>query len=193
MKKIVVASTNKHKIKEIAAILAPHGYEIASLLDYPDIPEVQETGATFEDNALLKAKAIAQALNQPVLADDSGIEVDALNQMPGVLSARWAGSEKNDDANLKLLLSQLSDVPIERRGAKYVCVAAYAQPNGSYQVARGEWIGQVAFEPIGTEGFGYDPIFYLPELNRTVAQLTAVEKDAQSHRRRAFEKLAENL
>ena len=130
MNSIVVASTNAHKIKEIAAILKPYGWEVKSLLDFPNLPDVRETGATFEENAILKATTIAKVLNQPVLADDSGIEVDALNGMPGVLSARWAGSQKDDSANLNLLLSQLADVPAERRAARYVCVAAYATPAG---------------------------------------------------------------
>ncbi|MBM3690493.1 MAG: RdgB/HAM1 family non-canonical purine NTP pyrophosphatase [Actinobacteria bacterium] len=193
MKYIVVASTNSHKIREIESIMLPYGYQISSLLDYPDLPDVQETGATFEENALLKAQTIARLIDQPVLADDSGIEVDALNQMPGVLSARWAGSQKNDQANLELLLSQMSDVPKERRTGRYVCIAAYAEPNGEHHLARAEWEGEVAFSPLGSCGFGYDPIFYLPQLRKTVAQLTPAEKDAQSHRRKAFALLAEKL
>lgn len=190
MKKIVVASTNKHKIKEIAAIMQPHGYQIKSLLDYPEIPDVRETGATFEENAILKATTIAKHLNQPVLADDSGIEVDALNGMPGVLSARWAGSQKNDQANLELLLSQLADVPTERRTARYVCVAAYVETTGTAITARGEWEGIVASTPRGTNGFGYDPIFWLPDQNKSVAELSEAEKDSMSHRLKAFTQLA---
>lgn len=193
MKQIVVASTNTHKIKEIASILQPYGWEIKSLLDFPNIPDVKETGATFEENAILKATTIAKVLNQPVLADDSGIEVDALNGMPGVLSARWAGSQKDDTANLNLLLSQLNDVPMERRTARYVCVAAYAEPNGFTKSARGNWDGVVAVSPKGTNGFGYDPIFFLPEEQKTVAELTAEVKDSLSHRLRAFTDLAQML
>ncbi|MDA2975700.1 MAG: XTP/dITP diphosphatase [Actinomycetota bacterium] len=189
MNSIVVASTNAHKIKEIAAILKPYGWEVKSLLDFPNLPDVQETGATFEENAILKATTIAKVLNQPVLADDSGIEVDALNGMPGVLSARWAGSQKDDSANLNLLLSQLADVPAERRTARYVCVAAYATPAGETQTARGEWEGVVGFELAGSNGFGYDPIFYLPELGKSVAELSAAQKDERSHRHRAFNAL----
>lgn len=189
MNSIVVASTNAHKIKEIAAILKPYGWEVKSLLDFPNLPDVRETGATFEENAILKATTIAKVLNQPVLADDSGIEVDALNGMPGVLSARWAGSQKDDSANLNLLLSQLADVPTERRTARYVCVAAYATPAGETQTARGEWEGVVGFELAGSNGFGYDPIFYLPELGKSVAELSAAQKDERSHRHRAFNAL----
>jgi XTP/dITP diphosphohydrolase len=189
MKSIVVASTNAHKVKEIAAILKPYGWEVKSLLDFPNLPEVKETGATFEENAILKATTIAKVLNQPVLADDSGIEVDALNGMPGVLSARWAGSQKDDSANLNLLLSQLADVPAERRTARYVCVAAYATPAGETKTARGEWEGVVGFELAGSNGFGYDPIFYLPELGKSVAELSAAQKDEKSHRHRAFNEL----
>jgi non-canonical purine NTP pyrophosphatase (RdgB/HAM1 family) len=189
MNSIVVASTNAHKIKEIAAILKPYGWEVKSLLDFPNLPDVRETGATFEENAILKATTIAKVLNQPVLADDSGIEVDALNGMPGVLSARWAGSQKDDSANLNLLLSQLADVPAERRAARYVCVAAYATPAGETKTARGEWEGVVGFELAGSNGFGYDPIFYLPELGKSVAELSAAQKDERSHRHRAFNAL----
>lgn len=190
MKQIVVASTNAHKIKEIAAILKPYGWDVKSLLDFPNIADVRETGSTFEENAILKATTIAKMLNQPVLADDSGIEVDALNGMPGVLSARWAGSQKNDEANLNLLLSQLADVPAERRTARYVCVAAYADPAGETLTARGEWEGVVATAPVGSNGFGYDPIFYLPDLNKTVAELPEETKDSLSHRLHAFTRLA---
>ena len=189
MNSIVVASTNAHKIKEIAAILKPYGWEVKSLLDFPNLQDVRETGATFEENAILKATTIAKVLNQPVLADDSGIEVDALNGMPGVLSARWAGSQKDDSANLNLLLSQLADVPTERRTARYVCVAAYATPAGETQTARGEWEGVVGFELAGSNGFGYDPIFYLPELGKSVAELSSAQKDEKSHRHRAFNAL----
>ena len=193
MNSIVVASTNAHKIKEIATILKPYGWEVKSLLDFPNLPDVRETGATFEENAILKATTIAKVLNQPVLADDSGIEVDALNGMPGVLSARWAGSQKDDRANLNLLLSQLADVPTERRTARYVCVAAYATPTGETKTARGEWQGQLAFAPKGSSGFGYDPIFVIPKLGKHVAELTESEKDAMSHRLIAFTKLAKSL
>ena len=193
MKPIVVASTNAHKIKEIASIMQPYGWEVKSLLDYPNIPDVRETGATFEENAILKATTIAKALNQPVLADDSGIEVDALNGMPGVLSARWAGSQKDDSANLNLLLSQLTDVPMERRTARYVCVAAYAEPSGLSKISRGDWEGVVALSPTGENGFGYDPIFFLPKLQKTVAELTSDAKDALSHRLLAFTGLARLL
>jgi non-canonical purine NTP pyrophosphatase (RdgB/HAM1 family) len=180
-------------VKEIAAILKPYGWEVKSLLDFPNLPEVKETGATFEENAILKATTIAKVLNQPVLADDSGIEVDALNGMPGVLSARWAGSQKDDSANLNLLLSQLADVPAERRTARYVCVAAYATPAGEIKTARGEWQGQVALAPKGSSGFGYDPIFLIPKLGKHVAELTESEKDAMSHRLIAFTELGKNL
>lgn len=193
MNSIFVASTNAHKIKEIAAILKPYGWEVKSLLDFPNLPDVRETGATFEENAILKATTIAKVLNQPVLADDSGIEVDALNGMPGVLSARWAGSQKDDQANLNLLLSQLADVPAERRTARYVCVAAYATPAGETQTARGEWEGVVGFELAGSNGFGYDPIFYLPQLGKSVAELSAAQKDEKSHRHIAFNALVPTI
>lgn len=186
MKPIVVASTNAHKIKEIASILKPYGWDVKSLLDFPNVADVRETGATFEENAILKATTIAKILNQPVLADDSGIEVDALNGMPGVLSARWAGSQKDDQANLKLLLSQLADVPTERRAARYVCVASFATPEGEIKTARGEWHGSVATTARGINGFGYDPVFHLPELDKTVAELNDQEKDSMSHRLKAF-------
>lgn len=191
MKPIVVASTNAHKIKEIASILKPYGWDVKSLLDFPNVADVRETGATFEENAILKATTIAKILNQPVLADDSGIEVDALNGMPGVLSARWAGSQKDDQANLKLLLSQLADVPADRRTGRYVCIAAYAEPSGESKTARGVWEGTIATKPQGSNGFGYDPIFLITALAKTVAELSPAQKDALSHRLRAFTELAQ--
>jgi len=158
-KTLVVASGNFHKVVEISRIMQPLGFEIKSLKDFPTAPDVIESGATFEENALLKANSLAKHLSLPVVADDSGIEIDALNSMPGVLSARWAGSKKDDLANLNLVLEQLADVGANRRTARFICVAAWSDGLGNEITARGVWPGTVAFASAGTNGFGYDPIF----------------------------------
>jgi XTP/dITP diphosphohydrolase len=149
-----------------------------------------ETGATFEENALAKAREAVRHLGLPAVADDSGLAVDALNGMPGILSARWAGRHGDDRANLELLLGQLGDVPDERRGGGFVCAAAWALPDGREGVVRGELRGVVVREPRGSGGFGYDPVLLPEGSTRTTAELTAEEKDAISHRGEAFRALA---
>ena len=166
-------------------------------------PEVAETGATFVDNALLKARAVARATGLPAVADDSGLAVDALNGMPGVLSARWSGAtglrDEVDAANVALLLAQCADVPDERRQATFVCAAALALPDGTVEVAEGRLVGRLAREPAGIGGFGYDPVFVPSPVDdpdgggRTTAQMTPDEKDSISHRGRALRALAERL
>ena len=168
-----------------------------------EAPEVAETGATFRDNALLKARAVASATGLPALADDSGLAVDVLNGMPGVLSARWSGTdgprESVDAANVALLLAQTADVPDDRRGAAFVCAAAVALPDGTVEVAEGRLAGRLAREPLGEGGFGYDPVF-VPSPDddpdgggRTTAQMAPEDKDAVSHRGRALRALAVHL
>ena len=149
-----------------------------------------ETGLTFEENALLKARAIAEATGLPAIADDSGLAVDVLGGMPGIFSARWAGRHGDDAANLQLVLAQLSDVADGHRGAAFVCAAAVAHPRGDEQVVRGELRGSLTREPRGTNGFGYDPIFCPDGETRTTAEMEPHEKDAISHRGRAFRALA---
>ena len=161
------------------------GLRLLSLDDVAPFEEAPETGATFEENALAKARDAFQASGVPAVADDSGIAVDALNGMPGVLSARWAGSHGDDRANLRLLLAQLGDVPDDRRGAAFVSACALVSETGE-TVVRGEWTGTVAREPRGEGGFGYDPVFLPDGDGRSAAELSAAEKDAASHRGRAL-------
>ena len=185
--RIVLASRNTAKLAELRRILGA-GYDLLPLPD--DAPDVAETGGTFEENALLKARAAAAASGLTAVADDSGLRVDALNGMPGVLSARWAGRRADDAANLELLLDQLTDVPDGRRGAAFVCAAAVATPDGEERVVVGEVRGALIREPRGSGGFGYDPIFVPHGDTRTTAEMSAAEKDAISHRGQAFRALA---
>jgi XTP/dITP diphosphohydrolase len=191
--RLLVASRNAKKLAELRRILGGAGLEVVGLDDVPPFPEAPETGATFEDNALAKARDAAAATGLPAVADDSGIAVDALNGMPGVLSARWAGNAKDDAANLRLVLEQVADVPDTRLTAAFVCAAALARPDGTEVVVRGEWPGTLVREPRGTNGFGYDPIFVPHGDTRTSAELTAEEKDAISHRARALNQLLPHL
>jgi XTP/dITP diphosphohydrolase len=191
--RLLVASRNAKKLAELRRILDGAGLEVVGLEDVPPFPEAPETGATFEDNALAKARDAAAATGLPAVADDSGIAVDALNGMPGVLSARWAGSAKDDAANLRLVLEQVADVPDDRLTAAFVCAAALAHPDGTEIVVRGEWPGTLVRKPRGTNGFGYDPIFVPHGDTRTSAELTAEEKDAISHRGRALHQLLPHL
>ena len=190
---LVLATRNAHKVEELRRILAPYDASLTGLDAFPDLPDVAETGATFDDNALLKARAVAAATGLVAVADDSGLEVDALNGMPGVLSARWAGRHGDDAANLQLVLSQLADVPDERRGAAFVCAAALVAPDGRELVVEGRLAGALTREPRGTNGFGYDPIFVPDGEQRTTAEMAPEEKDAISHRGRAFRALAARL
>ncbi|MCI2423523.1 RdgB/HAM1 family non-canonical purine NTP pyrophosphatase [Saccharopolyspora sp. K220] len=189
MTRVLLATRNQKKLVELRRILAAEGVtglQVVGLADVPPFPEAPETGATFEENAVAKAADAAQATGLPAVADDSGIAVDALNGMPGVLSARWSGKHGDDQANLDLLLGQLADVPDDRRGAAFVSASALVLPNGKQVVVRGEWRGKVIREERGTNGFGYDPIFVPEGETRTSAELTPEEKDADSHRGRAL-------
>jgi XTP/dITP diphosphohydrolase len=185
--KYVLATRNDGKVRELARILVD--VDLAGLGEYPDAPEVAETGATFEENALLKARAIAEFTGLPSVADDSGLCVDALNGMPGIFSARWAGRHGDDKANLDLLLAQVTDVPDERRDANFTCAAALAYPDGTTHVVLGKVDGRLIREPRGSGGFGYDPIFVPNGFDVTTAEMTADQKDAISHRGKAFRAL----
>ena len=193
-KRVVLATRNAGKLAELARILGGGGIELAGLDEFPGAPDVPETGRTFADNALLKARAIAACTGLPAVADDSGLAVDALHGMPGVLSARWAGKHGDDRANLELLLGQLSDVA--ERGASFVCVAALVVPGsaghgaGLELTATGVLAGTLTRVPRGSNGFGYDPIFVPEGLSVTTAELAPQDKDAISHRGRAFRALA---
>ena len=186
--RLLLATRNKGKLAELQRLLsdAVPGVEVVGLADVPEYPEAPETGATFEENALLKAREAVKYTGLPAVADDSGIAVDALNGMPGVLSARWSGSHGNDDANTALLLDQLDHVPDERRGAAFVCAAALVTPDGAEHVLERRWPGHVIREKRGTNGFGYDPVFVPEGLDVTSAELDPGEKDARSHRGQAF-------
>jgi XTP/dITP diphosphohydrolase len=194
--RLVLATRNAHKLAELRRILADEGLSgvtVLGLADVPEYPESPETEPTFEGNALIKARDAARASGLPAVADDSGLSVDALNGMPGVLSARWCGRHGDDWANLELVLGQLSDVPDERRGAAFVCAAALVTPDGHETVVRGEWPGTIARAPRGANGFGYDPIFVPAGSTSTAAELAPAAKDAQSHRGRALRALLPRL
>ena len=190
--RLLLATHNRKKLVELARIVTEAGgagVELVDLDDVPSYPEPIEDGATFTDNALLKARSGAAASGLPTVADDSGLVVDALNGMPGVLSARWAGRAKNDDDNLQLVLDQVHDVPDGRRGAAFVCVAAYVTPAGEELVVEGRLDGTLARAPRGANGFGYDPIFVPVGEERTVAELGDEWKSHTSHRARAVQAL----
>jgi XTP/dITP diphosphohydrolase len=187
--RLVVATANPGKLVEMRRLLEADGIEVLGLADVPAYEPGPETGATFEENALLKAREGVAATGLPVVADDSGLAVDALNGMPGVLSARWAGRHGDDAANNALLLAQLRDVPDARLGAAFVCAAAYALPDGREEVVRGEMRGRLVREPRGTGGFGYDPLFVPEGLDVTSAELAPDAKDALSHRGQALRAL----
>jgi XTP/dITP diphosphohydrolase len=197
VRRVVLATRNAHKVVELRRILEAAGLdvELVGVDAYPHVPEVPETGATFEDNAFLKARAVARATGEIAVADDSGLAVDALNGMPGVLSARWAGGQGNhsDEANLRLVLAQVGDVPDERLGASFECAAAAVFPDGRELVVRGSLRGSITRQPRGSNGFGYDPIFVPTGGDRTTAELKPDEKDAISHRGVAFRALAAQL
>jgi XTP/dITP diphosphohydrolase len=190
--RVVVASRNEGKLAELRRLLAAHGDVELVGLD-PAFEPGPETGATFEENALAKAREACAATGLPAVADDSGIAVDALNGMPGVLSARWAGRHGDDAANTALLLAQTADVPDARRGAAFVCAAAYALPDGREEVLRAELRGNLVRAPRGTNGFGYDPVLLPAGLDRTTAELAPEEKDRISHRGQALAALAPRL
>jgi XTP/dITP diphosphohydrolase len=186
--RLLVASRNPKKLAELRRVLdgaGLSGLTLVSLNDVAPFDEAPETGPTFEDNALAKARDAFAATGLPAVADDSGLEVAALNGMPGVLSARWSGNHGDDAANTALLLAQLRDVPDERRGAAFVSACALVSAVGEV-VVRGAWPGTIAHEPRGDGGFGYDPVFIPSASDRTAAQLSPVEKDAVSHRGRAL-------
>ena len=190
MSRLVLATRNAHKVGELQAILADAGVDV-SLVALPEgAPHVVEDGLSFAANALKKARSAALATGLPSIADDSGLCVDALSGMPGVFSARWAGSHGDDAANLGLVLDQVADLADEHRGASFVCAAALVLPSGEERVAEGRLTGVLAREPRGTGGFGYDPAFVPDGHGRTTAEMSAEEKNAISHRGVAFRELA---
>jgi XTP/dITP diphosphohydrolase len=194
--RLLLATRNVKKLGELRRILAAEGIdgiEVVGLVDVAEFDDAPETAPDFEGNALAKARDAAKATGLPSVADDSGISVDALNGMPGVLSARWSGRHGDDQANLDLVLAQLRDTPDERMGAGFVCAAALVVPSGEETVVRGEWRGRLVREPRGANGFGYDPIFVPEGESRSSAELEPAEKDAVSHRGRALRSLLPHL
>ena len=192
--KLLLATANKKKLVELQRILdAALGGDRVTLVglgDFEDYPDVPETGLTFGENALIKARAGVSRTGLPTVADDSGLAVDALNGMPGVFSARWAGRHGDDQANLDLVLGQIGDVPDRQRGGAFVCAAALVLPNGREHLVEGRQPGKILRTRRGEGGFGYDPIFLGDGQNRTNAELSPAEKDAISHRGRAFRELS---
>ena len=192
MTRLVLSSRNKGKLVELQrmlATIAPH-IKPVSVSDFPEIEDVEETGATFEENALLKAETIAMKTGLAAIADDSGLCIDALNGAPGVLSARWSGEHGNDRANLEKVLKEMEDVQPDRRQGKFVSVVALALPDGRTEICRGEIQGVIRYSPVGNGGFGYDPIFQPDGYDVTMAELSADEKDRISHRGRAMREIA---
>ncbi|OEV02848.1 RdgB/HAM1 family non-canonical purine NTP pyrophosphatase [Streptomyces oceani] len=198
--RLILATRNAHKVTELRAVLSAESLdrELVGADAYPEVPDVRETGVTFAENALLKARALAAATGLPAIADDSGLCVDVLGGAPGIFSARWAGRHGDDRANLDLLLGQLANIDDAHRAAHFACAAALALPDGTERVAEGRLTGTLRHSPAGDGGFGYDPILQpdgSPEFvrGRTCAELSAEEKNAISHRGRAFRALVPHL
>jgi XTP/dITP diphosphohydrolase len=188
--RLLLGTRNRKKREEIVDILGDLGLEFGDLSERPDVPDVEETGTTFEANARLKATAYAKATGEWTLAEDSGLVVPGLNGRPGVYSARYAGTQGDDAANNARLIAELAPLPVDRRAAYYVCVAALADPTGEVKaVTKGRCHGVIVVEARGTGGFGYDPLFLVPEFHKTFGELSARVKHALSHRSRALERL----
>nr|WP_106780230.1 XTP/dITP diphosphatase [Lysinibacillus timonensis] len=192
MEQVVIATKNKGKAKDFEALFNPIGFEVVTMFDVAPDMEIEETGTTFEENAVLKAETLAKTLNKIVIADDSGLTVDALGGEPGVYSARYAG-DHDDEANIMKVLKKLEGVPEEKRTARFVCALAIAGPDIETFTVFGQCEGVILEEKRGSNGFGYDPIFFVPELNRSMAELSPEEKGAISHRGNAIRKLAGEL
>lgn len=191
---LVVGTKNAKKCREMREILSGLPVEVKSLTDYPGVADAEETGETFEENARAKAAAYARATGQWCVADDSGIEIDGLGGRPGVYSARWGGEDGNDELNNRKMLAELQGVPRDRWRARYVCVVVLAAPSGEALLeARGTCEGQITDKPAGDGGFGYDPYFFLPDRGRTMAELSADDKHAISHRGKALRELRRKL
>jgi len=191
--KLVIATKNKNKINEIKEKFAGSGLDILSLADYKDVPDVIEDGLTFEENAVKKAMEYSAFTGLHVLSDDSGLEVDALSGEPGVRSARYSGETATDDENIDLVLEKLRDVPDGRRNARFICIVAVSFPGGAVHTVKGTIEGWITHARKGNNGFGYDPVFYIPEIGKTMAELTIQEKNKISHRSLAIDRAKELL
>jgi XTP/dITP diphosphohydrolase len=194
--KLVLATRNQGKITEFRRILdalAPGEIELVGVDQFPGLVDVEETGSTFEENSLLKARYTSHATGLPAIADDSGLCVDALNGDPGIYSARWAGAHGDDQANIVKVLEQLKDIDDEKRGAHFMCVASLVLPDGREHVAEGRFDGHILREPVGENGFGYDPIFQPLGFTISSAQMSAEEKDLLSHRGKSLRQIAPHV
>ncbi|SFB16653.1 MULTISPECIES: XTP/dITP diphosphatase [unclassified Bacillus (in: firmicutes)] len=193
MKEVIIATKNIGKAKEFEAIFAPYDIKVLTLLDFPEIEDVEETGATFEENAIIKAESIALKLDKMVIGDDSGLIIDALDGRPGIYSARYAGLQKNDEDNIDKVLQELAHVPAQQRQARFYCALAVSAPNEESFTVSGTCEGEILFKRRGTNGFGYDPIFFVKEKGKAMAELTKEEKNQISHRANALKKLASKM
>ncbi|MFD1030464.1 XTP/dITP diphosphatase [Metaplanococcus flavidus] len=193
MKEIIIATKNKGKAKDFEALLEPMGYKVLTLHDVAPHIDVEETGETFEANAILKAEAIAQELQATVIADDSGLEIEALDGEPGVYSARYSGDEKNDESNIDKVLQKMVQVPDDEKTARFRCVLALASPGQETIIFEGTCEGLITDERKGDKGFGYDPIFYVPEFEKTMAEMEPEEKASVSHRGNAIRELGKTM
>ncbi|NTU24822.1 XTP/dITP diphosphatase [Bacillus tequilensis] len=193
MKEAIIATHNPGKVKEFKEILEPKGYDVKSLAEIGFTEEIEETGHTFEENAILKAEAVAKAVNKMVIADDSGLSIDNLGGKPGVYSARYAGEQKDDQANMEKVLSELKGIEKEQRTARFRCALAVSIPGAETKTVEGHVEGYIAEEPRGEYGFGYDPIFIVKDKDKTMAELTSDEKNKISHRADALKKLSKLL
>ena len=191
--KIVFASSNEGKVREIREMLEGMGIELISLSNYAGVPEIVEDGKSFQENALKKAKIISEFTGETVLADDSGLQVEVLGGEPGIYSSRYAGEKATDEENNTKLLTKLKNIPQEKRTAFFVCVLVLYRRDGSYDYFQGKWNGQIIDERRGNNGFGYDPIFLVPELKMTAAELPAEIKNKVSHRGQAFAQFKKKL
>lgn len=188
-KEVIIATKNKGKAQEFEKLFSPYDIKVLTLLDFPDIPDIDETGETFEENAILKAEAISKQFQTMVISDDSGLVVDALNGRPGIYSARFAGEDKDDEANIRKVLFEMENIPTEERTARFYCAIALAIPNEKTITVSGSCEGEILREKRGSNGFGYDPIFLIKNRGLTMAEITPEEKNQISHRSNAIKKL----
>ncbi|MEH7885889.1 XTP/dITP diphosphatase [Bacillus sp. JJ1609] len=193
MNTVIIATKNIGKAKEFEKLFLPLGMTVKTLLDYPELEDVDETGTTFEENAVLKAETISKVLGVMVIGDDSGLEVDALEGRPGVYSARYAGIEKNDEANIDKVLAELQDVPENERTARFCCALAMAEPGKETLTVFGTCEGHILRERRGSNGFGYDPVFFVESEGEAMAELSSEEKNKISHRANAIKQLEKTL
>ncbi|WP_026581857.1 XTP/dITP diphosphatase [Bacillus sp. J33] len=193
MQEVIIATKNAGKAREFERMFKPLGYEVKTLLDYPGFQDVEETGSTFEENAILKAETVSKELGRMVIADDSGLMVDALGGRPGIYSARYAGEEKNDQKNMDKILKEMENTPENSRQARFYCALAIAAPGRETLTVAGTCEGSILRGKRGTHGFGYDPIFFAEEKGKAMAELKPEEKSEISHRAKALKKLEEVL